>query len=89
MKRIPFIISLFLAVIIFEYCGTSAKVKMLKPAELDVGAVKTIAVLDFDFIGSWDYADAAKSPKTLKAISSSVKSPIRCRSSTNSVGVLA
>lgn len=67
MKRYIIIISIIVSgMLIFNHCGTTKSVKVLKPAELDVGAVKTIAVLDFDFIGSWDYADDAKSAKTLK-----------------------
>jgi curli biogenesis system outer membrane secretion channel CsgG len=39
---------------------------MLKPAELNVGQVKKIAVMDFEFTGSWDFAESVGSPQTLK-----------------------
>jgi curli biogenesis system outer membrane secretion channel CsgG len=55
MKRISSIIFLFIAIMMMNNCGTSTKVKVLKPAELDVGAVRKIAVMDFDFRGSWDF----------------------------------
>jgi tetratricopeptide (TPR) repeat protein len=49
-------------------CGTSTRVKVLKPAVLDVGAVKKVAVLDFDFVGSWNFADEKKKDNEIKAI---------------------
>jgi curli biogenesis system outer membrane secretion channel CsgG len=53
---------------ILNQCGTSTRVKVLKPAELDVGAVKKVAVLDFDFIGSWDFADEKKKTSDVEKI---------------------
>jgi tetratricopeptide (TPR) repeat protein len=52
-----------LSLIIFlSFCGTTKSVKVLKPAEMDVGSVKKVAVLDFDFTGSWDFASDDKTP---------------------------
>jgi curli biogenesis system outer membrane secretion channel CsgG len=68
MKRIPLIIALLTTIILLSQCGTSTRVKVLKPAELDVGAVKKVAVLDFDFKGSWDFADEKKKDKEIKEL---------------------
>jgi len=54
--------------VLLSYCGTSTRVKVLKPAELDVGEVKKVAVLDFDFMGSWDFASENETPTTLKQL---------------------
>ena len=54
MKKLFLIFILLLAIIFGNSCKTTTSLRMLKPAELDVGAVKKIAVLDFDFAGSWD-----------------------------------
>lgn len=67
MKRIIWVLTFVIFTgFILNQCGTTKKVKVLKPAELNVGAVRKIAVLDFDFIGSWDYGDEVKKPKNLK-----------------------
>lgn len=68
MKRLSLIIALLTTLFLLNQCGTSTSVKVLKPAELDVGAVKKVAVLDFDFIGSWDFADEKKKAKDLEEI---------------------
>jgi len=68
MKRLPLILALLTIIMLLNQCGTSARVKVLKPAELDVGAVKKVAVLDFDFIGSWDFADEKKKSEDIKRI---------------------
>ena len=60
--------TIFMAVILIVGCGTSTQVKVLKPAELDVGMVKKVAVLDFEFRGNWDFAGGIELPKTLKAL---------------------
>jgi curli biogenesis system outer membrane secretion channel CsgG len=66
MKKIQ-IIQTFLAALIFmSHCSTTTNVNVLKPAELNVGAVKKIAVLDFDFTGSWDFSGAVSTPKDLR-----------------------
>ncbi len=67
MKRLLYIIiPMILTMFVLNHCGTTKQIKVLKPAELDVGAVKTIAVLDFDFTGSWDYGDEGKKPRSFK-----------------------
>lgn len=68
MRRISLILSLLAAIMILNHCGSSARVKVLKPAELDVGEVKKVAVLDFDFIGSWDFADEKKKTDEVQKI---------------------
>ncbi len=68
MKRILLIVFLFIAMITMNNCGTSTKVKVLKPAELDVGAVRKIAVMDFDFRGSWDFGLGNKVSGGLRGI---------------------
>ena len=69
MRRLSFILLLMATIMILNRCGTTTQVKVLKPAELDVGAVKKVAVLDFDFIGSWDFADEQKKANDVRAIS--------------------
>lgn len=59
MKKLPILIILILVILIIDACKTTTSVRMLKPAELDVGAVKKIAVLDFDFTGSWDLEETS------------------------------
>jgi len=68
MKRLFIIFALVSTILLLNQCGTSTRVKVLKPAELDVGAVKKVAVLDFDFIGSWDFADEKKKAKDIQEI---------------------
>jgi len=68
MRRLSLVLSLLVAIMVLNQCGTSTRVKVLKPAELDVGAVKKVAVLDFDFIGSWDFADEKKKTSDVEKI---------------------
>ena len=68
MRRLSLILSLLASIMILNHCGTSTRIKVLKPAELDVGAVKKVAVLDFDFIGSWDFADEEKKTNDVQKI---------------------
>ena len=68
MKNIPLVFVFLLTVMLLSQCGTSTSVKVLKPAELNVGAVKKVAVLDFDFIGSWDFADEKKEKNEISNI---------------------
>ena len=68
MRRVTLTLSLLATILILNQCGTSTRVKVLKPAELDVGAVKKVAVLDFDFIGSWDFADEKKKESDVKVL---------------------
>jgi len=68
MRRVTLTLSLLATILILNQCGTSTRVKVLKPAELDVGAVKKVAVLDFDFIGSWDFADEQKKESDVKVL---------------------
>ena len=68
MNKYYHIISLFSLIFLLSYCGTSTRVKVLKPAELDVGSVKKVAVLDFDFEGSWDFAGEDETPTNLKQL---------------------
>jgi curli biogenesis system outer membrane secretion channel CsgG len=65
VKKYLSVLSIFL-IILFSQCGTSKRVRVLKPAELDVGSVKKVAVLDFEFMGSWDFASDDDTPKTIK-----------------------
>jgi len=49
--------------ILFMACSTTIPIKVRKPAELNIGAVRTLAVLDFDFEGHWNLAGTeANSP---------------------------
>jgi len=66
MRRLLYIILPMITLLVLNHCGTTKQVKVLKPAELDVGEVKTIAVLDFDFTGSWDYGEEGKKARTFK-----------------------
>lgn len=68
MNKYVLAVILVISLILLNYCGTSTKVKVLKPAELDVGSVKKVAVLDFDFMGSWDFASENETPTTLKQL---------------------
>jgi curli biogenesis system outer membrane secretion channel CsgG len=68
MRRLSFVLLLLITIMILNHCGTSTRVKVLKPAELDVGAVKKVAVLDFDFTGSWDFADEKKKTSDVEKI---------------------
>lgn len=70
MKRL-FHPVLLMMLIIFG-CKTMVPVKVRKPAELNVGSARTIAVLDFDFSGSWDFSAGEKDTKKLKDIISAV-----------------
>ncbi len=68
MNKYAFSAVLVSLLLLLNYCGTSTRVKVLKPAELDVGSVKKVAVLDFDFMGSWDFASENETPTTLKQL---------------------
>ena len=59
IKVAKFLIFLFL----LGACSTTIPVKVRKPAELNIGSVRTLAVMDFDFIGSWDFSAGEKSSK--------------------------
>ena len=49
-------------------CKSTTNLQLLKPAELNVGAVRTIAVLDFDFAGDWNFSAGEKKAENLKEI---------------------
>ena len=54
-------------------CSTTIPVKVRKPAELNIGSARTIAVMDFDFIGSWDFSAGEKdSKKPLGALAKAI-----------------
>ncbi len=55
MKKLLFLI--LSITIFFSGCATYIKVKLLKPAELNIGIVKKIAIADFQFRGRWDFND--------------------------------
>jgi len=57
----------FMAALLFSACSTTIPVKVRKPAELNIGSARTIAVMDFDFTGSWDFSAGEKDSK--KALS--------------------
>lgn len=60
---------LVLLLLLFMFsCKTMVPVKVRKPAELNVGSARTIAVLDFDFKGSWDFSAGEKDIKKLKDV---------------------
>jgi len=59
---------------IIAACTTTIPVRVRKPAELNVGAARTIAVMDFDFSGSWDYSADKKSKTTLRDVLTNVLS---------------
>lgn len=55
MKNLLFLI--LSITISFSGCATYIKVKLLKPAELNIGIVKKITIDDFQFRGRWDFND--------------------------------
>ena len=63
MKKILLMITLLFTGLIIG-CATYVTVDVLKPAQVNIGDVKKIAVLDFEFIGSWNL-DKEKEPETL------------------------
>ncbi len=57
------IILILISLLLFWGCSTTIPIKVRKPAELNIGAVRTLAVLDFDFAGHWALASSkADSP---------------------------
>jgi len=44
-------------------CVTTVPVKVRKPAEFNVGAIRSLAVLDFEFRGEWDLSGGIKPSK--------------------------
>lgn len=63
LKRL---ILIFFSIVLFYACSTTIPVKVRKPAELSVGSARTIAVMDFDFTGSWDFSAGEKNTTKLK-----------------------
>jgi curli biogenesis system outer membrane secretion channel CsgG len=63
LKKI--IISIVL-IIFATACTTIIPVKVRKPAELNIGSARTIAVMEFDFLGSWDFSAGDKNSDNLK-----------------------
>jgi curli biogenesis system outer membrane secretion channel CsgG len=59
---------------IIAACTTTIPVRVRKPAELNVGAARTIAVMDFDFTGSWDFSADKKSKTKLRNVLKNVLS---------------
>lgn len=53
---------------LFLNCGTAISIKMMKPSEFNVGHLKKIAVLDFKFRGSWEYAQKEEDPKSMEDV---------------------
>ena len=68
MKKILLLSTLVVVGFILNHCSTTTSVKVLKPAEMDVGSVKKVAVLDFEFQGSWDYSATESTPRDLKGL---------------------
>jgi len=66
LKKGSFLIIALL--LIFLSCTTTTSVKMLKPAKLNIGPVKTVAVMDFEMRGSWEQKGIEKTPNTLKQL---------------------
>ena len=57
------IVNIVILLIFFIGCSTTIPIKIRKPAELNIGSVRTLAVLDFDFRGNWSLAGSeANSP---------------------------
>jgi curli biogenesis system outer membrane secretion channel CsgG len=73
IKRVKLIV-LILAVTFFIFgCATQIPVQVLKPAEVNIGQVKKIAVLDFEFVGNWDFGrEKKKGPKDLEELATQV-----------------
>jgi curli biogenesis system outer membrane secretion channel CsgG len=44
-------------------CSTTIPVKVRKPAQLNIGSARTVAVMDFDFTGRWDFSSLEKESK--------------------------
>lgn len=44
------------ALLLLFSCATTIPVKVRKPAEFNVGAIRTLAVSDFQFKGNWDFS---------------------------------
>jgi curli biogenesis system outer membrane secretion channel CsgG len=57
--------SIFL-LFIFYACTTTIPVKVRKPAELNIGSARTVAVMDFDFSGNWDFGAGEQNNTKLK-----------------------
>ncbi|KAA3614957.1 MAG: hypothetical protein D8M58_10920 [Calditrichaeota bacterium] len=55
--------AVLLTIIFVSSCSTTIPVKVRKPAELNIGSARTIAVMDFDFRGSWDFDAGDKDSK--------------------------
>jgi curli biogenesis system outer membrane secretion channel CsgG len=53
-----YLVSGIIFISIFFACTSTVPVKLRKPAELNVGSARTLAVLDFDFTGSVDFEQA-------------------------------
>ena len=68
MRKIffPFLVLLFL----INACATYVDVKVLKPATVDIGDLKNLAVSDFEFVGSWTFDE--KEPETIIEIAKEV-----------------
>lgn len=50
------VILLMASTFLITSCSTTVPVKVRKPAELNIGSARTIAVMDFDFEGSIDFS---------------------------------
>jgi hypothetical protein len=44
-----------LGILLVSGCAVHIPVTVMKPAQLDIGNVKKVAILDFDFTGSWEF----------------------------------
>ena len=62
-KLLPVLTILF----VFSGCATYVNVKIMKPAEISLGDIKNIAVIDDEFVGSWKF-DKKDEPETIKEI---------------------
>lgn len=60
-------INLFLIFILFS-CTTTIPVKLRKPAQLNIGNARALAVMDFDLQGSWDFYNVEKKNKLADAL---------------------
>ncbi len=59
------ITKLLLFLLLLTACTTTIPVKVRKPAEMNIGSARTIAVMDFDFIGDWDFSAGENDSKKI------------------------
>ncbi|NQV37487.1 MAG: hypothetical protein HQ509_05705 [Candidatus Marinimicrobia bacterium] len=58
---------LIVLVVILNGCSTYVNVKVLKPAKFNLSDTKKVAIMDFDYVGSWTF-DVDPEPETFTEI---------------------